>query len=170
MLSNFDIESIFHSYKTPLTFIGMKDQLPEEVKDGNYIINLQSSTEGNGTHWLALRIVKENAFFCDSFGASPPTEVVNFVKRREGSHLGFNNFIVQALKSENCGYYASSLLIFLNRHSNIPIYNAGNMFIKKFKDNATKNDDILKQIYAEFSINKPRLIVRLNNEKPYSGK
>ncbi len=165
MLSNFQIESIFQSYNTPLEWIGMKDEMPQEVKDGNYIINLQSSTEGNGRHWMSLRIDKENAFYCDSFGAPPPNEVVQFVKRRQGSHLGFNNGIIQHMKSENCGYYASAILIYLEKHKNIPIYNAADKCIAQYNDNSAKNDDILKTVYAGFSKIKPKLIVRLENEK-----
>jgi hypothetical protein len=31
----------------------MKNEMPKKLIDGCYIINLQSSTQGNGTHWTA---------------------------------------------------------------------------------------------------------------------
>ena len=63
MLSNFDLERLAEFYHLPLVAITMKDELPAKVEDGCYIINLQSSTSGNGTHWLGLFIYKNNAYF-----------------------------------------------------------------------------------------------------------
>ena len=53
-LSNFDIIKICKKLKINLIGTFFKDELPQKVKKGNYIINLQSSTQGDGTHWLAL--------------------------------------------------------------------------------------------------------------------
>jgi hypothetical protein len=57
----------------------MKNELPVKIKDGNYIINLQSSTQGDGTHWTALIIRNDTALYFDSFGAPPSTEIIDFV-------------------------------------------------------------------------------------------
>ena len=51
MLSNFDLEKLAGFYKLPLIGIHMKNEMPKKPVDGCYIINLQSSTQGNGTHW-----------------------------------------------------------------------------------------------------------------------
>ena len=48
MLSNFDLERLAEFYHLPLVAVTMKDELPEKVEDGCYIINLQSSTDGRG--------------------------------------------------------------------------------------------------------------------------
>ena len=48
MLSNFDLEQIAEYYKVPLLGVVMKDELPPFVRDGSYIINLQSTTYGYG--------------------------------------------------------------------------------------------------------------------------
>ena len=64
----------------------MKNELPTKVKDGCYIINMQSSTQGNGTHWVALYVQKSNAFYFDSFGALPPNDIMTFIKQRKGCH------------------------------------------------------------------------------------
>lgn len=45
-------------YKTPLP--------------GAYIINIQSSEDGSGTHWVSLYLAKKKAFYSDSFGLPPP--------------------------------------------------------------------------------------------------
>ena len=48
MLTNFDLDDISEHYGFPLNGVVMKD----ELKTGNYIVNLESSTQGDGTHWL----------------------------------------------------------------------------------------------------------------------
>ena len=83
MLSNFDLERLAEFYHLPLVAITMKDELPAKVVDGCYIINLQSSTDGRGTHWLGLFIYKTNAYFFDSYGAPPSVEIMKFVKKRK---------------------------------------------------------------------------------------
>jgi hypothetical protein len=85
MLSNFDLEELSEHYAFPLTQVLMKDEMKslKASKNANYIINLQSSSQGNGTHWLALVVRDDKCFYCDSFGVLPPKEVITFTKRIE---------------------------------------------------------------------------------------
>ena len=81
MLSNFELEEIADHYNFNLTVV-MKDELVNyKPKNGNYIINLESSTSGNGTHWLALIVHDKKCFYQDSFGIIPPQEVTEFCKK-----------------------------------------------------------------------------------------
>jgi len=163
MLTNYDIPKIFKFYNTPLTFIGMKNQLSKKVVDGNYIINLESAPM-NGSHWLALTIRGNHAFYVDSFAGPPPLEVIAFVKRRRGCHLFYNNVIIQDLKSENCGYYASACLIYLHRHQNNTLIGTARQYLKLYHDDSRENDDILRSVFHKFAPVSPPLIARLNNE------
>ena len=72
MLSNFQINSIANDLKMklPLSNILMKNEL-KQPRVGNYVINLQSTFQGKGTHWTCLIIEKDDMFFFDSFGAPP---------------------------------------------------------------------------------------------------
>ena len=110
MLSNFDLEKICKFYKLPIVSISMKDELPSTIKDGCYIVNMQSSSQGNGTHWVALFVYKFNAFYFDSFGGLPPNEIMKFVKKRNNCHLFYNNWIIQNIKSSQCGWYCIAFL------------------------------------------------------------
>ena len=149
MINNFDLEKIAKFYKLPLVSICMKDELPTKPKEGCYIVNMQSSTSGQGTHWISFFFFKNICYYFDSFGASPPTEIVNFIRKKKGSHLLFNNFIIQDLKSSNCGYFALAFLLYMyaNREkSNLKdVYNE---FVNNFADDTTKNDEILKSFFA----------------------
>ena len=170
MLTNFDIENICDYYEIPLLGVVMKDDLPNKVTDGNFIINLESSVdkngnEGKGTHWLALVVKGSQSFFFDSFGAYPSIEIVNYIKRRKGLHLTMNNMMIQNIQSENCGYYCISLLLYL-KHNEGSLFNLAERYTEIYADDTMKNDAILRNIFKGYSV-KPYLplIKRLMNEK-----
>jgi hypothetical protein len=163
MLSNFDLERLAEFYNLPLVAITMKDELPATVKDGCYIINLQSSTDGQGTHWLSLFIHKNNAYYFDSYGAPPSVEIMKFVKKRKGCHMYYNNFIIQDLKSQNCGWYALAFLLWCYSYVlfSKDMKNMFNEFVKSFVDDTKENDKILKEFF-ETSVkqNRPSVLSR----------
>ena len=163
MLSNFDLEQLAEFYHLPLIAVDKKDELPSKVKDGCYIINLQSSTSGNGTHWLGLFIYKNNAYFFDSYGAPPPIEVIKFVKKRKGCHLYYNNFIIQDLRSENCGWYALAFLLWCYSYIlfSKDMKHMFDDFVDAILDDTTKNDKILKDFFATSETsNRPSVLSR----------
>jgi hypothetical protein len=163
MLSNFDLERLAEFYNLPLVAVAMKDELPATVKDGCYIINLQSSTSGSGTHWLGLFIYKSNAYYFDSFGAPPSVEIIKFVKKRKGCHLYYNNFIIQDLKSGNCGFYALAFLLWCFSYILLSkdMKNMFSDFVNTFVDDTKENDKILKEFF-ETSVkqNRPSVLSR----------
>ena len=54
--SNFDIDDIANHYVVDIV-VAMKDELKMlKPTYGNYIMNLESSKDGNETHWLGLNI------------------------------------------------------------------------------------------------------------------
>jgi hypothetical protein len=82
MLSNYQLATIAEDLKIklPLKNIVMKDEF-KSAKNGNYIINLQSTYQGNGSHWCCLVVEKDEAFWHDSFGSPPPIEVIQACKK-----------------------------------------------------------------------------------------
>jgi hypothetical protein len=71
MLNNFELDEIAQNYGMNLNAVIMKNELKNlPVKNGNHIINLQSSSDGGGTHWVALNIQDKDIFYFDSFGIS----------------------------------------------------------------------------------------------------
>ena len=149
MLSNSDLEKLASFYKLPLIGIFMKDQMPSKVVDGCYIINLQSSTQGNGTHWTAMVIWKKMSYYFDSFGAPPPVEIIQFTKKKKGGDLLYNSWIIQDIKSENCGWYSIAFLLYLwKNRQNINLKDVFNQFVNNFIDDTTKNDEILRTLFS----------------------
>ncbi len=159
MLSNFDIEKICKFYRLPVVSICMKNELPMKVIDGCYIINMQSSYQGTGTHWVALYVYKNNSFYFDSFGAIFPNEIMTFVKKRKGCHLYYSNWIIQDLKSENCGWYVIAFLIYMHQNRQKNLKDVFNDFTNNFHDDTTKNDEILKSFFASSGVfQRPALV------------
>jgi len=143
MLTNFDLEKIAKNYDVKLIGIYSKNELDNlQIENGNYIINLDDDI---GSHWTALNINKNKGIYFDSFGSVPPQNVISFVKQKPNIKFGYNNFLIQDLESEKCGFYCIAFLLFLNRSKNKDIYKATNDFIQLFKDNTLENDEILKK-------------------------
>jgi hypothetical protein len=145
MLTNVDITEIAQHYGFQLSGVYMKDELSHiKPQSGNYVINLQSSTEGNGTHWVALIIQGKNCFYSDSFGITPPTEVIDFCKRIKGSHLAYSEMESQHLNASTCGWYACGLLIYLSHNPQKEFYKVCGEYINQFSYDTIKNNTILK--------------------------
>ena len=68
-LTNSDLYSI--CIKLKLNGIYMKDELPSDLKEGNYMINLQNHDE-LGSHWTCFINSKSDIFCYDSFGVVFP--------------------------------------------------------------------------------------------------
>ena len=165
-LTNFEIEDVAEHYKISLNDCCMKDELTGSPRDGCYIINLESSSQGGGTHWTSLIIKNQIAVFVDSFGAPPSTEIRDFVKKRRGMHLAFNNEIIQDLHSENCGYFCLYLCYFLRNETNPDLVSAVDAFTRLFREQTTLNDGILRQLFRNIpDKHPPKPILKLLRQK-----
>ena len=164
-LSNFEIEDVCKHYGINLIDCCMKDELPHTIKNGYYIINLESSTQGEGTHWTTLIVQPNIAVFMDSFGAPPSTEIINFVKQRKGIRMAFNNEIIQDLDSENCGFFCLYLCWFIKHHKG-DLVKTTDTFTRLFNDDTKKNDGILRQLFRSIpDKSPPKPILKLLRKK-----
>lgn len=116
-MSNFDIDKAFtyRGRKNPRyggTFC--KNELLSEVgRPGKkiYIVNLQDSTAGPGSHWTICDNLNPNyTVYCDSFGVAPPIEVEKFLKMArnkagERKKILYNTIEIQDLDSSYCGHF-----------------------------------------------------------------
>jgi hypothetical protein len=155
-LTNFEIIDLCKFYKIPLIGVYMKDELNFIKKNGNYVINLDSS-HSNGTHWVALVINGKNNFYFDSFGCVPPTEVEMFINNpftRTKIKYAYNNWICQDLMSTNCGFFCIGLFIYLQQHKqNKDLFKSSNDFINMFYDETKMNDSVLQLFFRNIKQN-----------------
>ena len=65
-LTNFEIQRYYQN-QTKFNGVYSGDNLPNKIKDGAYIINLDEYSD-IGTHWVALCVSNNNVTYFDSFG------------------------------------------------------------------------------------------------------
>jgi len=139
-LSNYDIENILKHYNLKYNGIFFKDDLPQKLKKGFYIINLDN--KGNsGTHWTCLYYINPNySIYFDSMGFYPPDNIEDRLNIYD-----YNIEQIQNIDSSACGFYCIAFIKFMTGKNN-PL-NSFNIFIEKFNKNNLKNDDILKELF-----------------------
>ena len=81
-LTNFEIQK-YNQNKPRFNGVYSRDNLPNERKDGEYVINLDEHSD-IGTHWIALYKLNElnnNVIYFDSFGVEHiPLEMKELIK------------------------------------------------------------------------------------------
>ena len=162
MLSNFDLSDIAQYYNIPLTFIGLKEELKSvPVQSGNYIINIANE------HWMALIIEKDFSFYFDSFGAPEAKDITRFIKRSKTRHLGYNQSIIQDLKSSYCGFYCIGLLWWVKLHRNRykNLYDCVYAYLDRFDDDTKKNDEVLRNIFRELTKSQKKPLLNILTQK-----
>jgi hypothetical protein len=115
-LSNFDIIKIIENMKLTHVFGGVysKDQLPTLQRNKFYIINLESSDAGRGSHWTVFFYNKPlTSIYYDSFGFIAPLEVQEKI-----TPYIYNENEIQNYKSSACGYYCIAFIKFLHNKTN----------------------------------------------------
>jgi hypothetical protein len=145
--SNIFLEEEAKRLKIPLIVVS-KDELKQmSPKNGGYIINLQNSDRGSGTHWVGLYIYNKTAVYNDSFGGIPPVEVIKFCNKKL-FNIVYNIDIIQNLKSDACGYFALFFLYAMDKYKTKDLRKVLIKFTNLFsKKNTTYNDELLKKYY-----------------------
>jgi len=142
-LSDSDIREICKKLHLPLCGVVTKDKL-SHLSNGYYIVNMQSSKDGNGTHWCCCLIDCEKYnFWFDSFGFPAPEEVTEKIEP-----YIFNHKDIQDIDTSSCGYYCIAFIKFLNGKENKELY--FKKFVNLFSKDTAKNEKILyNYLYLE---------------------
>ena len=141
VLSDSEIYDILAHHKIIINGIYQKDKMPE-LKKGFYIINLQASIDGNGSHWTGLYYDKNQSFYYDSYGFNCPQEIENILGKYD-----YNTFQIQNIDSSSCGFFVIAFIKFLYNKKDKE--KAFNTFVNLFKKNTFQNEAILKQILGK---------------------
>jgi len=151
MITDSELEELFDLYNVKCKGIHLKDSLPKRAKAGFYIYNLDSKKHpvqqnSLGTHWTCSVGTKDAVFYFDSYGVICPTEIAKFLKQKYGKFY-YNNYIIQDLNSDNCGYFCLGMSIFIkdNQQKYRNMLQCCNEYIMLFDDDAKKNDIILRK-------------------------
>lgn len=148
--SSTDLERTAQILKLPLVGVFSKDTLPDRCYVGSYIINMENSDVGNGTHWVLLKIfpTKEVIYF-DSFGLPFPEQIREFVKGK----IAISNREIQDIDATTCGYYClacDDYMTYQKQHR--PIYERFDDFLNIFKGDTKKNDEVLLDYLSQMGV------------------
>ncbi len=99
------------------------------AKNECLLVNLQDSTQGNGTHHLALWKNGKDVRYFDSYGCPIPKEIVDYYK---GFHIKYyrsldNKFpdkLIQELNSDICGELCVLFLFLCSKYKYNQIINS----------------------------------------------
>ena len=114
-LANSEIQAY---YQNELRFNGVfsKDNLPNKIKNGPYVINLDGCHH-IGTHWVALYVNNKTVTYFDSFGVEHiPKEIMKFIGDK---NIITNIFRIHAYGSVMCGYFCIGFIDFMFNGNNL---------------------------------------------------
>lgn len=150
MATTTNLELIDLAKKIGLKLNGVysKNNLPDEILQGGYIINMSDDQDSSGndltgSHWVAVCIDKDYAVYIDSFGLPIPADILLWLNQ------SFNAVIhstkqIQDKKQGYCGLYALFSLYFFEKNKNINIFDRMHEFQKLWSSNPKKNLTKLK--------------------------
>ena len=133
-LTNFEIQAY---YQNEHRFNGVHstDNLPDKIKDGSYVINLDEYSD-IGTHWIALYVNNKTVTYFDSFAVEHiPKEIKKFINNK---NIITNIFRIQAYDPVMCGYFCIGFISYMFMNKTLTDYT--NLFSP---NNFKKNDDII---------------------------
>ena len=108
-LTNFEIQKY---YQNEPRFNGFysRDNLPETMKDGAYVINLDEYADVS-THGIALYWKQSEIIHYGSFGVEHvPKEIEQFIRHK---NIKTNIFRMQSNNSTMCGYFCIGFIDFM---------------------------------------------------------
>ena len=138
LLTNFEIQK-YNQNKNRFNGVFSQDNLPNKIKDGAYIMNLDEYSDF-GTHWVALYVKNNDITYFDNFGVEHiPKEIIKFIGNK---NIKTNIFRIQAYDSIMCGYFCIGFIDFMFKGKTLTEYT--NLFSP---NNFKKNDDIILKYF-----------------------
>ena len=133
-LTNFEIQKYYEN-ESRFNGVYSRDNLPNKIKDGAYIINLDEYSDTR-TDWVALHVKNNDITYFDSFEVEHiPKEIIKCIGRK---NIITDIFRIQAYDSIMCGCFCIGFVNFMFRGK------ALTEFTNLFSANDFKrNDDII---------------------------
>ena len=108
--TNFEIQKYYQN-KPRFNGVFSRDNLPNGIKKGAYVINLDEYRD-IGTHWVALYVTNKIIIYFDSFGVEHiPKEIIKFIGNNK--KIVTNIYRIQAYDSIMCRYFCIGFINFM---------------------------------------------------------
>ena len=139
-LTNVEIQAYYQN-KPRFNGVYSRDNLPDKIKDGAYVVNLDEYSDIL-THWIALYVNNKTVTYFDSFGIEHiPKEIKNFTTNK---NIIANICRVQNYDSIMCGYFCIGFIDYMFMGKNLTDYT-----ILFSPNNFKKNDDIILNYFLD---------------------
>ena len=138
-LSDYDINQILKKNNLTINGIYTKDRLPINLKNGFYIINMQNSIDGNGTHWTVLLKNNNTIIYYDSFGVVGPETL-----KQRFNKYHYSILQTQHISSSSCGFFVIFFIYYMYNNRTVKQFNN---FVNLFYNTPSKNEKILQFIF-----------------------
>ena len=136
-----EIENILKDYH--INGVYSKDKLPIDLKNGWYVINLQSTNEGDrkGTHWVCFKSINGAKIieYFDAFGFAPPIEIMEKAK----GNILYSEMEIQDTNATTCGWFCIGAVVSDKGYGTPQSH--FNKYISMFSKNTHINDRILSK-------------------------
>ena len=141
LLSNIDFDDIFKKD----SFYGgtyCKDQLKNsKIEDKFYVINLEDSDKGKGTHWTMCYNVRKNInIYFDSMGIEPNEDIKKFMRKAK-KKMACTDIQIQNLNSDSCGHFTLYMIEQLNTGRLLT-----DIIFTDFDINNTNKNDMVRKV------------------------
>lgn len=140
-LNNAELESLCQSYNIEINGIYSKDNLPEQLEHGWYIVNLQSADDGSGTHWLGFKH-RDNGvdFWFDSMGFIAPADIEKISKE-----YIYGSRKLQDDSAKSCGWWVLGCIMETEKDEKDE-FNF-KTFLHSFGNNTLLNENKLSRLF-----------------------
>jgi hypothetical protein len=151
MTSNHQIRAYFRKVPDLQRRFGgvfSKDQLAGRAPDGKfYIVNLQDSGAGFGTHWVAVVDFMAVPVYIDPYGVHPPPIIAEFMSRsRSRKPWRYSAAQYQTLESDQCGEYCVYFIEELWKHRTRPAVAMDRMDDELTQHPSAQNEKVVSQV------------------------
>ena len=132
-------------------FVGkvyMKDELPNTLEKNKwYVINMENSTDGNGTHWVCFKTSKPMIYFDPLIGGDPPLEIL---EHAEKTGVEYKMIEIEDVKSTACGFFCIACILSDKGTGSALVH--FKRFLARFSKNTKMNDLILHNLLVELDV------------------
>ena len=112
-LSNIDIEKICNQLNLKLNGVYSKDEIPKELPEGYYIINLEDHRDSRCGHWTVFYYSRGKSLYFDSFGFVPPKDIELIFS----PDYIYNAKQIQDIESSACGFFCIAFVAYTSKSS-----------------------------------------------------
>ena len=108
-LTNFEIQ-VYYQNEPRLIGVYSRDNLPDKIKDGAYVVNLDEYSD-IGTHWVELYVNNKTVTYFDSFGIEHISREVKKIVNNK--NIITNIFRIQAYDSVMCRSFCIAFINYM---------------------------------------------------------